>query len=80
MLRYFLFLLCGEVVVKGLGPKFESKYEDKFYCKTSDGLGNESVERILVLSLHDDYFFKQAYLEDVVGKRHLAIPLSSVEH
>ena len=37
---------------------FESKYEDKFYCKTYYGKKTMTSERILVLSPEDYYFHR----------------------
>ena len=48
--------------------KFDSKYEDKFYCLSEDGTNIQSEERILVLSPNDYYFYNHAHLENLGGK------------
>ena len=46
----------------------ETDYEDKFYCKISDGSKIDSEEIILVLSPENYYFYKHAKLESITGK------------
>ena len=48
--------------------KFDSKFEDKFYCLSDDGRNIPSEERILVLSPNNYYFFSHAHLENIAGK------------
>ena len=62
----FLDFLIVFQLVEMVQP-YESPHEEQFYCKRN-GVSTKPKETILVLSPHDEYFFKKLGLSQPSGK------------
>ena len=65
-MKAFLILLIVIQLIECIQP-YESPYEEQFYCKRN-GETTKPKETILVLSPHDEYFFKKLGLSQPSGK------------
>ena len=65
-MKAFLILLIAIQSIECI-QLYESPYEEQFYCKRS-GETKKPKENILVLSPHDEYFFKKLGLSQPSGK------------